>query len=296
MIVVTGAAGFIGSHMVRKLNSENFNHIIGVDNFHNEEKNANLEGLKVTLVDRDVFLDWLDKRYEEIEFVFHLGARTDTTEKDKNLLKKLNTDYSKSIWKRCCDYQIPFIYASSAATYGMGEYGFDDEESKLGLLKPLNAYAWSKHEFDLWAVKQEQKPFYWAGLKFFNVYGPENEHHKGKMASMVYQAYDQITTTGKLRLFKSYQPDIKDGEQKRDFISVHEVVDIMYRLMHHRKNSGIYNIGTGKARTFLDLSSEVFQALGKEENIEFIEMPEEIRDKYQYFTEARMEKLRRIGL
>lgn len=295
MIVVTGAAGFIGSHLISKLNSKNFNNIIAVDKFLDEEKNRNLDGLKLTTIDRDAFFAWLDANFEEVEFIIHLGARTDTTETDEKLLQNLNTNYSKKIWERCCNHQIPLIYASSAATYGDGRNGFDDDEKKLGLLKPLNAYARSKHEFDLWAVKQEQKPFFWAGLKFFNVYGPENEHHKGKMASMVYQAYEQISKNGQLKLFKSYHPAYKDGEQKRDFISVKDVVDIIYWLIHHRKNSGIYNIGTGKAQSFLDMGREVFKALGTEENIEFIDMPESIQDKYQYFTEAKMGKLRGIG-
>lgn len=295
MIIVTGAAGFIGSHLIRKLNNENFKDIIAVDAFDRDQIDENLTGLKYKKIERDSFFEWLDENFEEVEFIFHLGARTDTTETDTELLSRLNTVYSKEIWKKCVAYQLPLVYASSAATYGAGENGFDDDETKLDLLKPLNAYAWSKHEFDLWAVKQEQKPFFWAGLKFFNVYGPENESHKGKMASMVYQAHQQIAETGTLKLFKSYRPEYKDGEQKRDFLSVKEVVNILYWLMHHRKNSGIYNVGTGRAQTFLEMGKKVFQDLGKEENFEFIEMPNEIRDKYQYFTEAKMEKLRGIG-
>lgn len=292
MIVVTGAAGFIGSHMIRKLNEENYKNIIAVDRFGNDLKERNLAKLICTRVDRDAFFEWLDTENEEVEFIFHLGARTDTTETDEKLLNDLNTHYTREIWKRCCDYQIPLIYASSAATYGAGEHGFDDNENLLHKLQPLNAYARSKHEFDLWALKQQQKPFFWAGLKFFNVYGPENEQHKGKMASMVYQTYEQIRNTGKVRLFKSYHPDYRDGEQKRDFISVKEVTEIMYTLMHHRKNSGIYNVGTGKAQTFVNMAKHAFDELGIKENIEFINMPEAIRDKYQYFTEAKMEKLR----
>lgn len=295
MIIVTGAAGFIGSYLMQRLNQENFNAIIAVDKFDNPEKNKNLIGSKIKeRVDRDHFLTWLDKNYETVEFIFHIGARTDTAEFDTTLLNKLNTQYTKDIWVRCCKYQIPLVYASSAATYGLGELGYDDDESQIPQLKPLNPYGQSKQDFDVWALKQKEKPFFWIGLKFFNVYGP-NEYHKNRMASVIWHAYNQITKTGKMKLFKSHNPNFKDGEQMRDFVYVKDVADVCLFLMHSRKNSGIYNLGSGKARTFVDLTKAVFKALNKPENIEFIDTPVDIRDKYQYFTEANMEKLKSIG-
>jgi ADP-L-glycero-D-manno-heptose 6-epimerase len=295
MIIVTGAAGFIGSCLISKLNQENFNYIIAVDQFDAPEKLKNLEGKNIQeRVERDHFFTWLDENYREVEFIFHIGARTDTTEFDKAVFDKLNLNYSKEIWKRCVEYQIPLVYASSAATYGAGEMGYQDDESRLGQLKPLNPYGESKNEFDKWALAQEQKPFFWAGLKFFNVYGP-NEYHKGRMASVVFHAHRQIQEKGAMKLFRSHNPDFKDGEQMRDFIYVKDLVNVCYFLMHHRQHSGIYNLGSGKARTFLDLTRAVFDALGKEENITFVDTPEDIREKYQYFTEADMTKLRSIG-
>ncbi|MBP9924787.1 MAG: ADP-glyceromanno-heptose 6-epimerase [Cyclobacteriaceae bacterium] len=295
MIVVTGAAGFIGSYLIQRLNQDNFNAIIAVDKFDNEEKNKNLVSCRIQeRVDRDQFHAWLDKNYETVEFIFHIGARTDTAEFDKVLLNKLNTQYTKDIWTRCCQYQIPLVYASSAATYGLGEFGYDDDETQIPKLIPLNPYGQSKQDFDVWALNQKNKPFFWAGLKFFNVYGP-NEYHKNRMASVIWHAYGQITKTGKMKLFKSHNPDYKDGEQMRDFVYVKDVADVCIFLMHHRKNSGIYNLGSGKARTFLDLVKAVFKTLGQPEHIEFIDTPADIRDKYQYFTEAKMEKLKGIG-
>lgn len=295
MIIVTGAAGFIGSCLIKKLNSENFNAIVAVDKFEDETKNKNLVGAKLKeKIDRDVFMEWLDQNNETVEFIFHIGARTDTAEFDMDLLHLLNTEYTKEIWKRCVSYQIPLVYASSAATYGLGEEGYDDNESTIQKLQPLNPYGVSKQEFDVWALSQKDKPFYWAGLKFFNVYGP-NEYHKGRMASVILHAFKQISATNKMKLFKSHNPKFKDGEQMRDFVYVKDVVEVCYYLMHHRKNSGIYNLGSGKARTFLDLTRNVFKAMDKKEDIEFIDTPEDIRDKYQYFTEANMEKLKSVG-
>lgn len=295
MIVVTGAAGFIGSCMISKLNSENFNRIIAVDLFRNNEKNKNLEGKKIQeKVDRNHFSSWLDQNAREVEFIFHMGARTDTAEFDRELLWNLNTTYTQMIWKKCCENQIPLVYASSAATYGLGELGYNDSETIVDDLKPLNPYGESKNAFDSWAIKQEQKPFFWAGLKFFNVYGP-NEYHKSRMASVVFHAYNQISQNGKMKLFRSHHPDFKDGEQMRDFVYVKDVVEVMYWLMHHRKNSGLYNLGSGKARPFLDLTNSVFHALEIKEDISFIDTPADIRDKYQYYTEANMAKLHRIG-
>lgn len=295
MIIVTGAAGFIGSNLIRKLNAENFNNIIAVDNFQNPEKNKNLPGLRLTAsIDREVFAEWLDANQEEVEFVFHLGARTDTTERDEALLRTLNTDYSRMVWEKCCMYQIPLIYASSAATYGAGEHGYADDESRIPNLKPLNPYGVSKQAFDEWALEQPEKPFFWAGLKFFNVYGP-GEAHKGRMASVIHHAFLQIRAEGRLTLFRSHCADYADGEQRRDFVYVGDVVDVLYWLMHHRRNSGIYNVGTGTARTFLELAKAVFQTLKLPEQIDFKDIPEDIRTTYQYFTEAPMNKLRSIG-
>jgi len=294
-MIVTGAAGFIGSCLISKLNQENFNYIIAVDQFDDPEKMKNLEGKKIQeKVEREQFFNWLDQNYAEVEFIFHIGARTDTTEFDKAVFDKLNLNYSKEIWKRCVEYQIPLVYASSAATYGAGEQGYRDDESTLDQLKPLNPYGESKNEFDKWALAQDKKPFFWAGLKFFNVYGP-NEYHKGRMASVIFHAYRQILQTGGMKLFRSHNPDYQDGEQMRDFVYVKDLVEVCYFLMRHRQNSGIYNLGSGKARTFLDLTRAVFKALGKEENISFVDTPEDIREKYQYFTEADMSKLKSIG-
>lgn len=295
MIVVTGAVGFISSCLIARLNQDNFNEIIAVDDFTDEVANKNLEGKIIReRVDREDFIQWLDKNYEHVEFIFHLGARTDTTEFDVNIFNKLNLNYTKEVWKRCVSYQIPLVYASSAATYGLGEFGYEDDESRIHQLKPLNPYGESKNDFDKWALQQKEKPFFWAGLKFFNVYGP-NEYHKGRMASVVFHAFNQIKSSGSMKLFRSHNPNFKDGEQLRDFVYVKDVVEVCSFLMHHRKNSGIYNLGSGKARTFLDLVKATFKALNVEEKIDFIDTPVDIRDKYQYYTEAKMEKLKNIG-
>jgi ADP-L-glycero-D-manno-heptose 6-epimerase len=295
MIIVTGAAGFIGSCLVKRLNHDNFNSIIAVDKFGDLAKDKNLAGTKIQeFVDRENFMSWLEKNFELVEFIFHIGAKTDTAESDTVLLNRMNTQYTKDVWARCIQYQIPLVYASSGATYGLGEFGYDDDESKIHLLKPLNPYGQSKQDFDAWALQQGKKPFFWAGLKFFNVYGP-NEYHKGRMASVIWHAFSQINKTNKMKLFRSHNPKFKDGEQMRDFVYVKDVVDVCIFLMHHRKNSGIYNLGSGTARTFLDLTKSVFKAMGKKEEIEFIDTPLDIRDKYQYFTEANMKKLKTIG-
>lgn len=295
MIVVTGAAGFIGSCLVSRLNAADFNNIVVVDNFSVAKKADNLKGKKIKeYVDRDGFFDWLDDKYEEVEFIFHLGARADSTEYNQDVLRLLNLDYSKQVWNACCEYQIPLVYASSAATYGAGTLGYDDEEAMLPLLKPLNPYSQAKHEFDKWALTQTAKPFFWAGLKLFDVYGP-NEYHKGRLASVVQHAYTQIKQKGSVALFRSPNPDYADGEQLRDFVYVKDVVEVCLFLMQHRKNSGIYNLGTGQARTFMALAMHTFEAMGITPNIDFVDMPESLRDSYQYFTEANNTKLRSIG-
>ena len=295
MIVVTGAAGFIASCLVTRLNAANFNDIVVVDNFAVERKLANLSGKHLReYVDRNEFFDWLDAHHEQVEFIFHLGARTDTTEQSRAVLDLLNLDYSKQMWRACCRYQLPLVYASSAATYGLGTLGYADDEALLPLLRPLNAYGESKNDFDNWAVQQPEKPFFWAGLKFFNVYGP-NEYHKERMASVVLHAYNQIQQSGSMVLFRSHNPAYADGEQKRDFIYVKDVVEVCYFLLHHRQHSGIYNLGTGEARTFMDLALNTFAALDRTADIRFQDTPEVLREQYQYFTQAEMAKLRGIG-
>jgi len=295
MIVVTGAAGFIGSCMVAKLNEKNINNVVLVDNFSNPQKNLNLEGKSFSeKVERTQFFEWLESNHSQVEFIIHLGARTDTTEFRKAIFDELNLNYTIQMWNACVAYGIPLIYASSAATYGMGELGYDDNHSIIPGLKPLNPYGISKNEFDKWALQQEKQPVFWAGLKFFNVYGP-NEYHKGRMASVVLHSFHQINETGKVKLFKSHRPDFEDGKQLRDFVYVKDVVEVISFLMNHSVNSGIYNLGTGKARSFLDLATATFHAMEKTVNIQFIDTPVDIRDKYQYFTEAKMDKLRNAG-
>lgn len=295
MIVVTGASGFIGSCLVSRLNESNYRDIVVVDEFESTSKSANLEGKIFThKVHRNDFIQWLSENHKMVQFIFHIGARTDTTEFDKSIFDELNVNYSKSVWKSCVEYGIGLVYASSAATYGLGELGYKDDHNIVEKLKPLNPYGDSKNDFDIWALKQEKKPYFWAGLKFFNVYGP-NEYHKGRMASVIFHAFNQIKSSGKMKLFMSHRDDYKDGEQKRDFVYVKDVVDVCMFLMESRKNSGIYNLGSGVARTFLDLAVNTFRSLDKEENIEFVPTPEDIRDKYQYFTEADMTKLKGIG-
>jgi ADP-L-glycero-D-manno-heptose 6-epimerase len=295
MIVVTGAAGFIASCLVSRLNEDRFFDLILVDDFSRTEKTVNYEGKTYkALVDRRDFAEWLIKNEDQVQFVFHLGARTDTTEMNEAIFDELNLNYSKIIWKICSEKAIPLVYASSAATYGGGDLGYVDDESLIPALSPLNPYGRSKNDFDKWVLNQEASPFFWAGLKFFNVYGP-NEYHKGRMASVVMHSFNQISATGKMKLFRSHKPEYTDGGQMRDFVYVKDLVEICMFLMHHRKNSGIYNLGSGKARTFLDLTRATFASMGKEENIEFIDTPIDSRETYQYYTEATMDKLLAIG-
>ena len=295
VILVTGAAGFIGSYMVGYLNKKGFNNLIIVDEFTDDEKKPNYESKKfLDKIERADLFEWLEQKNPNIDFVFHLGARTDTTEFDYSIHEKLNVEYSKQIWNYCTDKKIPLVYASSAATYGNGEFGYKDDHDILDKLQPLNPYGVSKNEFDKWALKQDSTPPFWAGLKFFNVYGP-NEYHKARMASVIFHAYNQIQQTGKVKLFKSHKEGFKDGEQLRDFIYVKDIVNICYWLMENQPESGLYNSGTGKARTFNDLAKAIYTALKKEPVIEYIDTPLDIRDKYQYFTEADMNKTRNAG-
>jgi ADP-L-glycero-D-manno-heptose 6-epimerase len=295
MIVLTGAAGFIGSCMLRKLNIEKITDIVIVDDFSKTEKINNYMHSTFSLkIERTDFISWFKENANQVEGVYHLGARTDTTEFDWDIFVKLNLEYTKNIWKICTEYNIPMVYASSAATYGEGENGYIDDLNLIDQLKPLNPYGRSKHEFDLWALSQNEMPPFWAGLKFFNVYGP-NEYHKGRMASVVFHSFNQITTTNKVKLFRSHRAEYEDGQQMRDFVYVKDVVDVLFYLMTHKPQSSIYNLGSGKARSFYDLASATFSAMGKESNIEYIDIPIDIRDKYQYFTEASMNKLKSIG-
>ncbi|MEQ8324675.1 MAG: ADP-glyceromanno-heptose 6-epimerase [Vicingaceae bacterium] len=295
MIIVTGAAGFIGSCLVSRLNKEGYKDIILVDEFTDEKKLKNLAGKTYSAkVNRDDFHHWLRANHKLVQFIFHIGARTDTTEFDKAIFDRLNVNFSKEVWKACVEFGIPLVYASSAATYGLGERGYRDDHSIIPDLKPLNPYGDSKNEFDKWALSQKEKPYFWAGLKFFNVYGP-NEYHKGRMASVIFHAYNQISQTGEMKLFQSHNADYKNGEQMRDFVYVKDVCSVCIFLMESRKKSGIYNLGSGKARTFLDLVRSTFRAKNVVEKISFIPTPEDIRDKYQYFTEADMSKLRHAG-
>lgn len=302
MIVVTGASGFIASCLVTRLNADRFVDLILVDDFkslskhpNHERTGKNFQGKQYKqLVDRTEFPEWLRENENQVDFVFHIGARTDTTEFDYEIFRELNLDYSKQIWNICAEYAIPLVYASSAATYGNGEFGYRDDHDLCSQLKPLNPYGESKNDFDIWALQQKEAPFFWAGLKFFNVYGP-NEYHKERMASVIFHAYRQISQNGKMKLFRSHRADYTDGGQMRDFIYVKDLTEVCIFLMHHRKNSGIYNLGTGKARPFIDLAHSTFRSMGRDPQVEFIDTPADIRDKYQYFTEADMTKLISIG-
>lgn len=295
VIVVTGAAGFIGSCMVSYLNQKGYDNLILVDEFEREDKIHNLAGKKFQhKVERDLFFDWFEDNKPQVRFVFHLGARTDTTEFDYEVHERLNLEYSKDLWNVCVVHDIPMVYASSAATYGAGELGYKDDHSIINQLQPLNPYGISKNEFDKWAIRQHSYPPFWAGLKFFNVYGP-NEYHKERMASVIFHSFNQIKKNGFVNLFKSHRPDYKNGEQLRDFVYVKDVVKVCFWLMENQPLSALYNLGTGKSRTFYDLAASTFAGLGLPPDIRFIDMPEDIREKYQYFTEADMVKLRKVG-
>ncbi len=294
MIIVTGAAGFIGSCLLKRLEMEGLGPVIAVDDFSNSIKNKNLESKAIHLkIDRTEFIH-NPAKYGKIDFVFHIGARTDTTEFDTQLLNNLNTAYSMKIWEFCTSNAIPLIYASSAATYGMGELGFSDDHSLIPDLKPLNPYGQSKQDFDVWVLNQQKTPPFWSGLKFFNVFGP-NEYHKERMASMVMHGTTQIINNHRIKLFKSHRPDYKDGEQLRDFIYVKDLLDVLMFLYHHRPSNAIYNLGTGQARSWNDLANAIFKSLNKPAHIDYIDIPQDIRNTYQYYTEADMKKLVNSG-
>lgn len=298
MIVVTGALGFIGSNLIRQLNEIGLGtKVVAVDDFYQEHKEANLKGQYIQeWIHRDIFLEIFRQMPSQIDFVFHLGARTDTMEKDKKIFKKLNLNYSQEIWNICVKHQIPLVYASSAATYGNGEQGYKDNHSGIKKLKPLNPYGQSKQDFDVWALAQKETPPFWAGMKFFNVYGP-NETFKNRMASVIFHAMPQIKKNGKLKLFKSHKRGVADGQQKRDFIYVQDVIDVLCFFYKNRKpqNSGIYNVGTGKAQSFEELAQATFSAMKVPANIDYIPMPANLQKTYQYYTQADISKLRKAG-
>ncbi len=295
MILLTGAAGFIGSCLLSHLNNLGAQEIIIVDDFGSTKKCQNLINKKYARkVHRAQLFDWLAVHDTQIKAVYHLGARTDTVEKNSQIFHRLNLSYSKKIWQFCSTHQIPLVYASSAATYGLGELGFQDIHSIVADLQPLNPYAISKNEFDKWALQQNQQPPFWVGLKFFNVYGP-NEYHKSRMASVIFHAYHQIKQTGQMKLFRSHHPTIADGMQARDFIYVQDVVQLCTFFMQQQPINGLYNVGTGKARTFSDLVYATFDALELVPTITFIDTPLDIRATYQYFTEADMRKTLAAG-
>jgi ADP-L-glycero-D-manno-heptose 6-epimerase len=294
-ILLTGAAGFIGGHLAHDLQHRLSCQLILSDDFSSASKKANWSDLlEVTCIDRNELLDRLVEGDLKVDWVIHLGARTDTTEFDYSIHERLNLSYSQSIWSYCSRFQIPLIYASSAATYGDGAAGYSDDELMLSSLRPLNPYGLSKHQFDCWAREQPSAPPHWYGLKFFNVYG-YREAHKGRMASMVYHGFHQIRETGQVRLFKSHRAGIADGEQKRDFIYVKDIVQVIDWLMRNRPANGIYNLGSGVARSFNDLIGAVFASMGLPTRIEYIDMPADLQETYQYFTEAPMNKLRVAG-
>ena len=303
-IIVTGAAGFIGSCMVSYLNQQGFENLILVDEFNDPQKELNLLHKKYLIkVEREDFFNWAQKEKPAVNFVFHLGARTDTTEFDYTIHQHLNVEYSQKIWNYCAINNIPLVYASSAATYGEGEFGYDDDHEIVEQLRPLNPYGISKNEFDKWVLHQEDHPPFWAGLKFFNVYGP-NEYHKDRMASVIFHSFNQVKQNGIVKLFKSHKEGFEDGEQLRDFVYVKDVIEVCYWLMEQtlggfktlqELNSAIYNLGTGVARSFNALVRSTFAGLDMPPNIEFIDMPEDIRDKYQYYTQANMDKLKAAG-
>jgi ADP-L-glycero-D-manno-heptose 6-epimerase len=313
-ILITGAAGFIGSCMIRWLTDNGYTNLIAVDAFNRADKAPNLEGKQVSVqVEREQLFSWLYKEQPQVDFVIHLGARTDTTEFDYRVHQHLNVEFTQQLWQYCTIQNVPLIYASSAATYGDGTLGYKDEHALVFDLQPLNPYGISKNEVDKWVLHQEDHPPFWAGLKFFNVYGP-NEYHKGRMASVIFHSFNQIRTSGKVKLFRSHRPDFADGQQLRDFIYVKDVIQVIGWMMEasaahlvsadgiteEKKETvlllpGLYNLGTGTARSFYDLAAATFRAMQLEPDIEFIDMPEDIRDKYQYFTEASMNKLHTAG-
>lgn len=296
MWLITGAAGFVGSCMVGFLNKQGINDLLLADNFEQIPKWQNLKGKQFyKTIDRELLFEYLQQQKLPIQKVIHLGARTDTTDANPEIFQHLNFDYSKKIWNFCTQHQIPLVYASSAATYGNGHYGYNDTHDLPPLLQPLNQYGKSKNDFDCWALTQHEQPPRWYGLKFFNVYGP-NEYHKNRMASVVFHAFQQIKKQQSVSLFRSHRPDFEDGQQLRDFIYVKDVVAICHFLAGNQlAPSGLYNVGTGQARSFNDLAKSVFDAMQLPTRINYIDTPSDIRENYQYFTQANMDKLLQLA-
>jgi len=297
-LLVTGAAGFIGARFVESLAARGHALPVSVDRRSAFAERPEHRGVAFgDVVDMDELFAWLEEQRPQLGGIVHLGACTDTTELDEAFLKRVNLEYSQKLWEVARARGVPFVYASSAATYGDGGEGYADDEAKSDRLRPLNPYGASKLHFDRWVLAQEQAgrtPPAWSGFKFFNVYG-FGERHKGAMASVVLKAYDQIRRDGRVRLFRSHHPDYRDGEQKRDFVHVQDVVDVLHFALAKPLRRGVFNLGSGQARTFLDLVRCVFRELGAEERIEFVDTPVEIRERYQYFTQADMRRLRAAG-
>lgn len=295
MIIVTGGAGFIGSALIWKLNEAGINDIVVVDRLGNENKWKNLVKRQINyVIHKDEFFAWLkDQDEQDIEAIFHMGACSATTENNADYLMDNNVLYSIKLFEYCTKNDIPFIYASSAATYGSEESNFSDDIETIPELRPINKYGYSKHLFDTWVLKQKKHPKVWYGFKFFNVYGP-GEYHKNKQASVAFHAFNQIEEDGCVKLFKSYRKNVEDGEQKRDFVYIKDVVNILHHVYKEKKGtSGIYNIGTGKARSFMDLGEAVFKALDKHPSkINWIKMPDALKKQYQYFTQANLSNLK----
>jgi len=296
-LLVTGAAGFIGARFVESCAARGLD-VVSVDRTAHFVERPEHAGVAFgRIVDRDALFAWLADERPRLSGIVHLGACTDTTQLDVAYLERVNVDYSRRLWNYAAERQVPFVYASSAATYGDGAHGYDDDEARVDALVPLNPYGDSKQRFDRFALAEAERgaaPPAWSGFKFFNVYG-FGERHKGRMASVVLHAFDQIRATGGVRLFRSHREGVADGEQKRDFVAVEDVVDALHFALAKPLARGLYNLGTGRARSFLDLAHATFAALGRAPAIEFIDTPPELRARYQYFTEARMRKVRAAG-